>query len=156
NCFIDAALILPSGVEPETFEKAIDSEDVDLWIQAMRDEMRSILRNRTWTLIAPPQHMAPIGVRWVFKIKRVNGRIRYKARLVALGYAQREGVDYAETYSPVIQATTIRLLLSVAASLDHEMVQFDVSTAFLNGTIEEEIYLRQPPGFNDGSGRVCR
>src|SRR5699024_11728597 len=110
--------------------------------------------NRTWLLFLALLNALQICDRWIFKIKRVNGRVRYKARLVALGYAQRPGIDFGETYAPVIRVSTVRILLSIAATLDMEIIQFDVSTAFLNGSISEEIYLQQPPGFNDQSGRV--
>ena len=156
DAYISVALIVPSGDEPHTYDEAIHSEDRDLWMRAMQEEMNSILQNRTWRLVDAPPNARPIGVRWIFKIKRVNNRVRYKARLVALGYAQRPGIDFNETYAPVIRAITVRILLSIAATLDMEIVQFDVSTAFLNGTITEEIYLMQPPGFNDQTGRVCR
>src|SRR5699024_2643863 len=154
DAYISVALIVPSGDEPHTYDEAIHSEDRDLWMRAMQEEMNSILQNRTWRLVDAPPNARPIGVRWIFKIKRVNNRVRYKARLVALGYAQRPGIDFNETYAPVIRASTVRILLSIAATLDMEIVQFDVSTAFLNGSISEEIYLQQPPGFNDQSGRV--
>lgn len=134
----------------------MQSEDRELWIRAMQEEMNSIQQNRTWRLVDRSPDARPIGVKWIFKIKRVNGNVRYKARLVALGYAQRPGIDFGETYAPVIRVSTVRILLSIAATFDMEMVQFDVSTAFLNGSISEEIYLHQPPGFNDQSGRLCR
>ena len=156
DAYVSVALIVPSGDEPFTFDEAMHSEDRELWIRAMQEELNSIEQNQTWRLVDRPQNARPIGVKWVFKIKRVNGRVRYKARLVALGYAQRPGIDFGETYAPVIRVSTVRILLSIAATLDMEIIQFDVSTAFLNGSISEEIYLQQPPGFNDQSGRVCR
>lgn len=146
---------LVAGDLPLTYNEAVASEESEKWKEAIQSEYDSIMSNSTWDLVDLPAGKKPVGVKWVFKVKQVPS-VRYKARLVALGYSQREGVDYFDTYSPVVMLPSIRVLLSIAASMNLEIVQFDVCTAFLNGTIDEEIYLRQPPGYDDGTGRVCK
>jgi len=88
--------------------------------------------------------------------KSCDGNARFKARLVGKGYAQKQGIDYDETFSPVARYDTVRTLLAVAASQNMKLKQFDVKTAFLYGELEEEVYLKQPECFDDGSGHVCR
>src|SRR6266498_3927741 len=111
--------------------------------------MDSILSNGTWELSEQPYGCKSVGCKWVFKKKlRPNGTIeKYKVRLVAKGYTQKEGEDYFDLYSPVARLTTIRVLLSLAASYGLIVHQMDVKTTFLNGELEEEIYMEQPDGF---------
>jgi len=122
--------------------------------------MDSILSNGTWELSERPHGCKPVGCKWVFKKKlRPDGTIeKYKARLVAKGYTQKEGEDYFDTYSPVARLTTIRVLLSMAASYGLIVHQMDVKTAFLNGELEEEIYMDQPDGFvvKGEETKVCK
>ena len=96
-----------------------------------------------------PAYIKPIGCKWVYKRKRgPNGRVEtFKARLVAKGYTQKEGINYEETFSPIAMLKSIRMLLSIAAHLDYEIWQMDVKTAFLNGHLEEDIYMTQPEDF---------
>ena len=146
--------------EPTSFQEAIDSPNSKEWMDAMRDEMDSMMRNRVWELVDLPPGRKSIGNKWVFKIKRrADGLIdKFKARLVAKGFTQIEGVDYEETFSPVVRIAYIRLLLALVAYLDLELIQMDVKTAFLNGSLEEEIYMDQPLGFvsKGQEGKVCR
>lgn len=111
-----------------------------------------------WSLEELPQRKRVVDTKWVFTIKlKGDGTIdRYKARLVARGFKQKEGIDYKETFSPVARFETVRAVLSVAVNEDLILAQFDVKTAFLNGCLEEEVYIKQPVGFEDGSDRVCR
>ncbi|KAK1696649.1 hypothetical protein QYE76_013346, partial [Lolium multiflorum] len=134
---------------PTSIAEAYASPDADDWKEAVHNEMDSILSNGTWELSERPHGCKPVGCKWVFKKKlRPDGTIeKYKARLVAKGYTQREGEDYFDTYSPVARLTTIRVLLSMAASYGLIVHQMDVKTAFLNGELEEEIYMDQPDGF---------
>lgn len=126
----------------------------------MQEEYDSLLANHTWDLEPLPAGRKTIKCKWVFKLKLgTDGEVqRYKARLCAKGFTQREGIDYTETYSPVVKFDSLRCILSIAAANDLDITQFDVCTAFLNGEIEEVIYMDQPLGFQDTLGgiRVCR
>uniref|UniRef100_A0A2N9ER04 Integrase catalytic domain-containing protein n=1 Tax=Fagus sylvatica TaxID=28930 RepID=A0A2N9ER04_FAGSY len=124
-------------------------QDRDEWMTAMQEEMSSMDKNNVWELVDLPPGRKTIGNKWVLKVKRkADGSIdRYKARLVAKGYTQREGIDYEDTFSPVVRFASIRLILSIVAKQDLELFQMDVKTAFLNGELDEEIYMAQPAGF---------
>src|SRR6266498_4838439 len=117
----------------------------------MHEELENFERNRVWVLVEPPPNCHPIGTKWVFKNKQGEDGVvvRNKARLVAQGYSQKEGVDYEETFAPVAYLEAIRILLAFAASKGFKLFQMDVKSAFLNGFIEEEVYVRQPPGFEN-------
>src|SRR3954467_11397913 len=134
---------------PISISEAYASPDADYWKEAVHSEMNSILANETWEITGRPYGCKPVGCKWVFKKKlRPDGTIeKYKARLVAKGYTQKEGEDFFDTYSPVARLTTIRVLLSLAASHGLLVHQMDVKTTFLNGELDEEIYMEQPDGF---------
>jgi histone deacetylase 1/2 len=123
----------------------------DRWVQAMNQEYATLIKNHTWHLVPMPKGKNIIGSKWVYKVKRkADGSVdRYKARLVAKGYKQRYGIDYEDTFSPVVKAVTIRLVLSVAISRGWSLRQLDVQNAFLHGVLEEEVYMRQPPRYED-------
>ena len=143
--------------DPQSVEEAMASEGAKHWEQAMIDEMNSIKANDVWKLVELPRTKKTIKTKWVFKVKRddENKPVRFKARLVAKGFSQQHGLDYDETFSPVVRFETIRLLLAISAGGDLEVHQLDVKTAFLNGEIAEEIYVEQPEGHNFGeSSRV--
>ncbi len=144
--------------EPTSCEEAMNAPDAMMWKAAMEEEIASLLSFGTWDLELLPFGSKALPCKWVFKIKRdALGNIeRYKARLVAKGFAQREGVDFSEVFAPVSKHTTFRTLLSIVASDDLELHQVDVTTAFLNGELEEDIFMKQPPGFETGPpGTVC-
>lgn len=151
-------MMAENSSEPSTFRQAMTSVDSDKWQEAMKDELFSLAENKVYELVDLPPGKKVLNNKWVFKIKRnPDGSVdRYKARLVVKGYLQEESVDYFETFSPVIRWDTVRTLLSVAANQGLKLTQFDVKTAFLYGNLEEELYMKQPEGFNDDSGRVCR
>ena len=132
--------------DPVSFEEA---NKEGKWKTAMDEEIKSIEKNKTWELTNLPEGRKKIGVKWVYKTKRnAQGEVqRYKARLVAKGYKQKEGIDYGEVFAPVARLETIRLLISLAAQEKWKIYQLDVKSAFLNGFLEEEIYVEQPPGF---------
>jgi transposase InsO family protein len=135
--------------EPTTYAEAMARPDAHLWLAAIQAEYQSLQRTGTYELTKLPGGRQAIGCKWVFKIKRhADGSIdRYKARLVAKGYSQKEGLDYKETFAPVAKFASIRTLLALAAHQDYEIHQMDVKTAFLNGDLDVEIYMRQPEGF---------
>jgi histone deacetylase 1/2 len=114
----------------------------------MEDEFQALLRNNTWRLILPQFGVNVIDSKWVFQVKKhANGTIeRYKARLVAKGFKRRYG-HYDDTFSPVVKPATIRLLLSLDVACGWSLCKSNVQNAFLHGVLEEEVYMRQPPGF---------
>ncbi|KAK9003614.1 hypothetical protein V6N11_084253 [Hibiscus sabdariffa] len=151
-------VILVDQDEPKTYEEAVASPDSEKWLGAMRSEMDSMSDNQVWTLVEPPEGIKPIGCKWVFKKKTgMDGNVQtYKGRLVAKGFRQIHGIDYDETFSPVAMFKSIRILLAVAAFHDYEIWQMDVKTAFLNGKLEEDVYMTQPEGFvtPENAGKV--
>lgn len=144
--------------DPITPNDAMSSHNADEWKKAMQSELMSLDENRTWELVELPPGRSAIKTKWVFKTKRGDdGSVqRYKARLVAKGCSQTYGVDYTETYSPVVRYTSLRLLIAIAAQRRLNIDQMDAITAYLQGDLDEEIYTQQPDEFDDGSGRVCR
>ncbi|GJY64355.1 retrovirus-related pol polyprotein from transposon TNT 1-94 [Tanacetum coccineum] len=140
-CFI-------STIEPKNVNEALGDES---WIVAMQEELNQFVANDVWELVPQPRNMTIIGTKWVFRNKLdENGIVsRNKARLVAQGYNQQEGIDYDETYALVARLESIRILLAYACALDFKLFQMDVKSAFLNGFINEEVYVAQPPGFID-------
>jgi hypothetical protein len=145
---------------PKIIFEAFASPDADDWKEAVRSEMDSILSNETWELVDRPYGCKTVGCKWVFKKKLMSdGTIdKYKARLVAKGYTQKECEDFFDTYSPVARLTTIHVLLLLAASHGLLIHQMDVKTVFLNGELEEEIYITQPDRFivKGQEDKVCK
>ncbi|KAG7589765.1 GAG-pre-integrase domain [Arabidopsis suecica] len=144
-------------IEPRNDSQALKDER---WRRAMGSEIDAQTQNHTWDLVDRALARNIVGCRWVYRIKRLpNGSIdRFKARLVAKGFHQRPGVDFEETFSPVIKHATIRLVLGVAVARDWPLRQVDVNHAFLQGPLQEEVYMLQPPGFidKDRPNHVCR
>jgi len=136
--------------EPATYREVFSGIEAEKWFPAMRDEMESHCKNQTWDLVKRPPGRKIVTCKWIFKIKEgispVEG-VKYKARVVARGFSQREGVDYNEIFSHVIRHTSIRMLLAIIANQDLELEQLDVKTAFLHGILAEEIYMTQSNGF---------
>ena len=139
--------------EPSSFNQARKSDD---WIKAMNAELQALEGTATWEICSLPSDKHAIGCRWVYKVKlNADGSLeRYKARLVAKGYTQREGVDFVDTFSPVAKMTTVKTLLAVAAAKKWSLHQLDISNAFLNGDLAEEIYMTLPPGYTPKEGDV--
>jgi transposase InsO family protein len=144
--------------DPATFEDALRSENSAEWKRAMDREITSLKENQTWILTDLPPGAKAIPCKWVFRLKKnPDGSIdKYKGRLVVKGFSQRHGIDYSETFSPVAKMGTIRSILSIAASEKMHLIQFDVSTAFLYGELEETVFMRQPQGYEDGTSKVCQ
>ena len=146
--------------EPTTYHDAMSKSDCDKCLEAMNVEMQSMYDNQVWELVVAPLNSKVVGSKWVFKLKfDMHGNLlTYKARLVAKGFTQTQGVDYDETFSPVAMLKSIRILFAIAAYYDYEIRQIDVKTAFLNGYLEEDVYMVQPEGFVDPKhpNKVCK
>jgi hypothetical protein len=140
----DVKLVIPCN-----HAEAMSSPQSALWKQAEQEEIESLLANGTWDLVQQPAGRVPIGGRWVYSLKcGPQGRVmKFKARWVAKGYSQREGRDYGETFAPTGKHMTVRVYAAIVAEEDLDEVQADVPTAFLNGEIEEELFVQQPEGY---------
>ncbi|KAH9656699.1 hypothetical protein KPL70_022787 [Citrus sinensis] len=149
NVLNKVPLLLNIEKDPKTFSEAMSSRDASFWREAVNDEMDSIMSNQTWVLVDLPPGSQPISSKWVFRRKYNNdGSLQtFKARLVAKGFKQRNGIDYFDTYAPVARLTSIRVLFAIASLNNLYVHQMDVKTAFLNGDLDEEIYMEQPEGF---------
>jgi hypothetical protein len=143
--------------EPTCFEEAIQKKE---WVDAMTEEYQSIIKNDVWEIVPRPKSKDVVSSKWLFKIKHVaDGSIeKYKARFVARGFSQKEGIDYEETFAPIAKYTSIKTIIALAAKTKWKLHQMDVKTAFLNGINEEEVYIEQPQGFEveDRKTRVCK
>jgi transposase InsO family protein len=151
-------LTVDSTQDEPTLEQAESRSDFPQWQEAMADEMASLAENGTFEWVRLPAGRKAIPSKWVFKIKRNANRSieRYKARVVAKGFRQIPGRDFDQVYAPVSKYTTFRVMLGVVAAADLDLLHIDVKTAFLNGELEEELYLRPPPYYESGDGRVWR
>ena len=139
---------LLSLIEPTTVDEALSD---DGWILAMQEELIQFQRNHVWDMVPKPQKKNIIGTKWVFrdKMNEQGQVVRNKARLVSQGYSQQEDIDYTEPFAPVARLEEIRLLLSYAVNHGIILYQMDVKSAFLNGVISEEVFVNQPPCFQD-------
>jgi hypothetical protein len=136
-----------SSIEPHRVEEALQDSD---WVLAMQEELNNFMRNEVWHLVPRPNQNV-VGTKWVFRNKQDEHGVvtRNKARLVAKGYSQVEGLDFGETNAPVARLESIRMLLAYATYHGFKLYQMDMKSAFLNGPIKEEVYVEQPPGFED-------
>ncbi|CAI7729180.1 unnamed protein product [Closterium sp. NIES-53] len=144
--------------EPKTLAEALSGPDAEKWKQSVKEEYDSLLENETWELCELPRGKKAISSKLIFRHKYgPDGELtRYKSRLVAKGFQQTKGKDFDEIFPPVGYGTTLRVMLGMAANRGWRIKQMDITTAFLNGIIQEELYMLQPEGLDDGSGRVCR
>jgi histone deacetylase 1/2 len=149
--------MLSATGEPQTVEEALENKN---WKEAMDVEYNALMNNNTWHLVPPQKGSNIIDCKWVHKIKyNADGSLnKYKSRLVAKGYKQRYGIDYEDTFSPVVKMATFRIILSIAVSRGWNLRQLDVQNAFLHGILEEEVYMRQPPWYVDKRypNHVCK
>ena len=136
--------------KPRTVKQALQDPN---WKLTMEHEYQALLKNQTWSLVSPPSNAKIIGCKWVFKLKHKPDRSidRYKARLVAQGFHQTYDIDFFETFSPIVKPCTIRLVLSITTSSNWPTKQLDVHNVFLNGDLQEQVFMMQPPGFEDSS-----
>lgn len=143
--------------EPRGFKSAVKHPE---WLSAMDDEIAALKHNDTWELVPRPRDQNVVGCRWIFKTKlKADGSVeRHKARLVAKGYSQIHGLDFDDTFSPVVRPPTVRIILSLAVTRGWRLHQFDVKNAFLHGYLHEAVYMDQPPGYIDPHfpHHVCR
>ena len=139
-------LLLLLNEEPWDFKAAMEEK---VWRDACEEEIKSIVKNKTWVLVDLPSDAKPIGLKWIFKIKRTaEGSInKYKSRLVAKGYIQRNGIDFEKVFAPVARIETVRFIIALAASRGWEIHHLDVKTAFLHGDLKEVVFVSQPKGF---------
>nr|GFA06801.1 retrovirus-related Pol polyprotein from transposon TNT 1-94 [Tanacetum cinerariifolium] len=142
---------LRSQAQNKKLKNVNDALTDDSSIVAMQEELNQFIANDIWELVSKPRNMTIIGTKWVFRNKLDNNGIvsRNKARLVAQGYHQQEGIDYDKTYAFVARLESIRILLAYSCALDFRLFQMDIKSAFLNGFINEEVYVAQPLGFID-------
>jgi hypothetical protein len=141
--------------DPNNRKEAQASKFWPKWAQGETSEYKGLLENCTWELVKLPPGRKPIGCRWTYKTKIKKEGTQYKCRLVAQGFSQKFGVDFRETYAPVARMASIRTLIALATKFDMELKGADISQAFLHGKLDETIYMNQPPGFEDGTDRVC-
>lgn len=147
------------GPEPQTWKQSQQTPEADQWQSAAQAEFHSLNDiMHTWDLVERPKDKSVLKGRWVFKRKLGPHRevLKYKARWVARGDMQEASVDYEETFSSVVKSMAYKMMFNRAAVLDLEIEQMDVDVAFLNSTIDYEVYVEQPEGFEDGTGRVCK
>ena len=144
--------------EPETYDEAINSTEKKEWRKAMEEEMKALRENKTWELCELPPKCKAVECKWVYRMKsdETGQIIRFKAKVVAKEYTQRQGIDYDEIFAPVTRLTTPRILLSVYAVRELEIMQIDIETAFLNGELDEEVYMRQPEVYIKEKRLVCK
>lgn len=152
----DLSLLVHNEVEPLSYNDAMLSLDKEEWRLAMEREYNSLLKNNVWKLVDRPCDKNVIKCKWVYKLKRDDsGKDSYKARLVARGFSQQQGVDYSDTFSPVVRHTTLRTLFALANEFNWDISHFDVETAFLNSNLNEHIFMEQPEGFDTDKNKVC-
>ena len=142
----DKTIELVDQDEPITYHEALMSQDSKKWLQAMKSEIQLMHDNQVWNLVDPPEGAKVIGCKWVHKIKH---DMAFKSWLVAKGFKQTHGIDYDETFSPVVMFKSIRIILAIATYYDYEIWKMDVKIAFLNGNLLEDVYITQPEGFVD-------
>ena len=142
---------------PKTLTKARRSPEWPQWEKAIQAKLDQLHKMGTWELVDPPKEQVSIGNKWVLtkKYDKQGNLQKFKAQLVAKGYTQMPGMDYTDTYAPVVCLETICTLLALAISKDWEIQQRDVKGAYLNGRIKEQIYMKQPNGYDDGTDRLC-
>ncbi len=152
-------ILLTDGGELENYNEAVSHVNAKQWLRAMDEEMEALRTNKVFDLVPLPNGAKALKNSWIFRLKiEADGSTRFKARLVVKGFEQRQGIDFDEIFSPVVKFTSIHMVLALVASLDLELEQMDVKTAFLHGDVEEELYMEQSDGFQSKKKAhlVCR
>jgi hypothetical protein len=152
-----AQLNLVIDSEPSTFDEAVKHK---VWKDAMIEEYETILKNDVWEVVPRPQGKSIVTSKWIYKIKHAaNGSVeKFKARFVARGFSQKEGIDYDEIFAPVARYTSIKIIISLALVFNWKLHQMDVKTTFLNSEVEQEVYIEQLEGFviHGKESHVCK
>jgi hypothetical protein len=146
NLNVDCCYKVAMGV-PLSYEQAMHSDDSEGWKRAMESEMESLRDNQVYTAVPRPERKNVIGGKWVYNLKEASGVVKHKARYVARGFNQIQGIDYDETFSPTVNMTSVRLLMQLSVQFDMSVHQLDMKTAYLNAPLEHELYIEQPVGF---------
>lgn len=142
------SILLTDAGEPESYDEVVQVDTKIQWESAMKDEMDSLLQNKTQDLCRLPIGKRALQNKWIYRLKEQEGGKKiFKARLVVKGFAQKQGINFDEIFSPVVKMTSIRTILSIVATEDLHLEQLDVKTSFLHGDLDEEIYMAQPQGF---------
>jgi len=146
--------------DPETFEQAMSCKESNSWYDAKKDEINSMQSSGVWNHVKLLNGTKAIGYKWVFKTKRdsLSNIERYKTRLITKGFTQKEAIDYIKTFVPVSKKDSLCIIFASVAHFDLELQQMNVKTIFLNGDLEEEVYMRQPEDFSSSSGEhlICK
>lgn len=147
-------------IDPKNDLKDITCSQSSMWTYTMYHEMKSMVNNDVWELVELPRNCKAIDCKWIFKTKTDSkGKIeRFKARLMAKGFTQKEGIDFSETFSPVSTKDSFRIIIALVAHFDLELHQMDVKTSFLNDDLNEEVYMQQPEDFVTSSNEhlICK
>jgi len=153
----DIKLNLAEIIEPTTYEEAMMSQSEE-WEVVMNEELKNLDDRNTWKILSKPENISSIGSKWAYKVKTDSAGkvIRYRARLVAQGFSQIKNIDYSETYAPVANVSLIRLLIAMSISHNWTIHHLDIKCAYLYGKLEEEVYMRLPPGHKDYDTKVAR
>lgn len=153
---LDYSMLTQNCSDPLSYHEAISGPDSSDWIHAMKREYDSLMSNTVWKLVERPQNVNIVKNKWVYRKKcNSTGELTYKARLVARGFSQKQGIDYTDTFSPVVRHSTMRILFALANNFDLDIEHLDVETAFLNSNLNEVIYMEQPDGFITDKNKVC-
>lgn len=144
--------------EPQSYSEALTSPDTEKWKAAIREELEAHEKNGTWDIVQKQPHMKEITAKWIFKIKDNSSGTgkRFKGRLVARGFSQLPDIDYKDVFAPVVRMDSVRFLFSICAQYQLQYKQLDITTAFLNGEVNEELYLTPPEGLELPPGHTCR
>jgi Reverse transcriptase (RNA-dependent DNA polymerase) len=146
--------------DPVTLRQALESVNSHKWTKAMDEEIKSMYDNKVWDIVPLPECVKPIGCKWIFKTKKDSeGNVkRYKIRLVAKRFTQKDGINFTETFSPVSTKDSFRIIMAFVAHFDLELHQMDVKTTFLNEDVDECIYMSQPPNYesDDSKQIICK
>jgi hypothetical protein len=141
--YVSSMALISIDGEPSFFQEAIKESESAQWKKAMKEEMDGLERNKTWDLVELPKDKKVVDCKWVYKLKKgVDDKVeRYKARMVAKGYSKKEGIDFHEIFSPVVNLVSVCVMLALFALLDLELEQLEVKTTFLHGDLDEDIYM---------------